>query len=231
MMPAMNDYRYETMSQEHLQEVVALHQECFRGYYLTELGPSFLRAMYGWYVTSREAIAYVALDRDGHVAGFVAGTADDSNYRRSLFRRTWWHMTIALGKRVVSKPALTLRLLGERKELVSQALATVLARRSAQTGRTAAVPDEEPRAASLVSIGVMPSARRSRLGTALSELFVREAWSRGSERITLSVRDDNVRARRFYESMNWEEAGRSSRTYRGSFSIIYEKAVTHDQKN
>jgi ribosomal protein S18 acetylase RimI-like enzyme len=229
-MSGTNDYRCERMSQGHLQQVAELHKECFPGYYLTELGSSFLRAMYGWFAKSPEAITHVALDREGQLAGFVAGTADGSDYRRSLFRRTWRHMAIALGKRFVSNPALTLRLVGERKDLVSQGLATVLGRRSGELEPTGAIPSEERRGASLVSIGVKPSARRSGLGTTLSELFVREAWDRGCERITLSVRGDNLGARRFYESMNWKEVGKSSRALRGSFSAIYEKVKTDDRK-
>ena len=209
--------------------MVAIHRESFPGYYLTSLGPSFLQAMYSWYVQSAEAIAHVALDGDGRVAGFVAGTANDSDYRRSLFRETWYHMVVALGQRLISKPTQTLRLMGERKDLIWQALATILTRRSREAEQTNAISDKEPPTAGLVSIGVKHSARRSGLGTALSELFVREAWSRGCEGITLSVREDNVGARRFYESMNWEEVSRSSKTYHGSFSITYQKVMTDKQ--
>jgi ribosomal protein S18 acetylase RimI-like enzyme len=222
-MSSLDDYRYDRMSQEHLQQVGALHEQCFPGYYLTTLGPSFLHAMYSWYVQSPEAIAHVVLDRGGHVVGFVAGTADESSYRRSLFRKTWWHMALALGQRFISKPVLTLRLMGERKDLVWQALSTVLTRRSREAQQTGADSDRELPTASLVSIGVKPSARRSGLGTALTELFVREARDRECERITLSVRDDNMEARRFYESMSWEEVSKSSQTYHGSFSITYQK--------
>ena len=225
----MDDYRYERMSREHLQQVVAVHEVCFPGYYLTDLGPSFLRAMYSWYVQSPEAIAHAALDRDGYAVGFVAGTADDSNYRRSLFRKTWWRMAVALGKRFVSRPALTLGLIGERKEIVWQALTAILTRRTGEGARADAIFDKEPPTASLISIGVEPSARRSGVGTALSELFVREARNRGCETITLSVRDDNTLAKRFYERLNWEEASRSSKTYRGSFSVTYQKVMTDKQ--
>ena len=226
-MSGLDDYRYERMSQEHLQQVGDLHEECFPGYYLTDLGPSFLRAVYSWYVQSPEAIAHVALDRGGCVVGFVAGTADEASYRRSLFRKTWWRMAAALGQRFISKPLLTLRLMGERKDLVGQALSTVLTLRSKEAEQMGANLGRDLPTASLVSIGVRPSSRRLGLGAALSELFVREAWDRGCESITLSVRDENVEARRFYESMNWEQVSKSSRAYHGSFSIAYQKS--HDQ--
>jgi len=222
-MPGLHDCRYERMSQEHLQQVVALHEKCFPGYYLTNLGPSFLRALYGWYVQGSDAIAHVAIDRGESVAGFVAGTVDDSNYRRSLFRSAWWRMALALGRRFITNPLLTLRLMGERKDLIRQALSAVSSGHSTKARPTDADSDRDQPTASLVSIGVRPSARRLGLGAALSEVFVREAWDRGCERIVLSVRDDNVAARRFYESLDWEEVSRSSRAYHGSLSITYQK--------
>lgn len=225
-----DDCQFDRMRQQHLQQVVALHERCFPGYYLTDLGRSFLRAMYRWHVESPEAIAHVALAGDGSLAGFVAGTVDYSSYRRSLFRRTWWRMGVALGKRFVSNPALTARLIGERSELVWQAIASIVPRRNPRRSLTDAIASEDLRAASLVSIAVEPSARRFGIGKALSELFVREAWNRGCERITLSVRDDNVAARAFYESMNWEEVSRSSNRYRGSFSVTYQKVMRDEQE-
>jgi dTDP-4-amino-4,6-dideoxygalactose transaminase/ribosomal protein S18 acetylase RimI-like enzyme len=230
MMSGLDDFRHERMGQEHLQQVVAIHEECFPRYYLTSLGPSFLRAMYSWHVQDPEAIAHAALDRDGLVVGFVAGTKDDSNYRRSLFRRTWWRMAGALGQRFISKPVLALRLMCERQDLIWQALATILTRRSLEVEDAGADSDRELPTASLVSIGVKPSIRRSGLGTALSELFVKEARDRGCGKITLSVREGNVGARRFYESMNWEEVSRSSKAYHGSFSITYQKIMNDQQE-
>lgn len=228
-MSGSNRFVYRHMRGEHLQQVVSLHEECFPDYYLTQLGPSFLRAMYGWYVESPEAIAHVALDGDGRVVGFVAGTIDDTSYRTSLFRARWRPMLAALGRLFVSQPALTLRLLGERKDLAQQALATVLTRRSPKTTGPDVGIRRGPSTASLVSIGVEPSARRSGLGRSLAESFQREARDRGCGTVTLSVRDDNVGARRFYESLDWTEVSRSSQSYHGSLSITYQKVLPGDQ--
>ncbi len=222
-----NECQYQKMGRDHLQQVVVLHEECFPGYYLTQLGPSFLKAMYAWYLESPEAIAHVALGDDRHLLGFVAGTMDGSNYRKSLFRKTWRPMLLALVRRLVSKPGLTLRLVAERKDLVWQGLTSLFGPGSGEKPEAKGGLDQEPPSASLVSIGVKPSARRSGVGTELSELFLTEARKRGCERVTLSVRDDNLEARRFYESMNWEETATSSETYHGRVSITYEKDLTN----
>lgn len=226
----MDDIQYTSMQPQHLRHIVSLHEECFPGYYLTELGTSFLRAMYGWYVRNPEAIAHVALDAEGNVVGFVVGTADAVSYQRSLIREKWRPMLAALCQRLLAKPQGTLRLIRERTDLMRPALGTILASRSSELDRAGVNSEQGVATASLVSIGIKPSARRSGLGRTLSEIFLHQARQRGCERVTLSVREDNVEARRFYESMGWEEGRRSSRPYHGSISIIYEKTLGSDQK-
>lgn len=217
----MNEVRYERLAKEHLEEVAALHEACFEGYYLTRLGPSFLRAMYGWYVDDPEAIAHTALDAQGRVVGFVAGTTRAEDYHRSLFRRRGGALLGALVGRLVTNPVETVRLAWERKDLLPQALSSLLGGGPSVPVQSASGP--EVGAASLVSIGVDPSQRRSGIGRRLTELFLKEAGQRGCQLVTLSVREDNPGARSFYESMDWTEVSRSSEEYHGSHSITYQK--------
>ena len=223
-MSSPDPLRYESMAQQHLPEVAALHETCFEGYYLTRLGPRFLRAMYGWYVENPDAIAQVALDVSGRVAGFVAGTTRAETYHVSLFREQGGALLAALAWRAVTSPVETVRLVWQRKDLVRRAVPTVV-RGSSQTTAPTGQSDDGPEPASLVSIGVDPSQRRSGIGRRLSELFLQEADRESCELVTLSVREDNMTARRFYESLDWKEISRSSTTYHGSHSITYEKST------
>jgi ribosomal protein S18 acetylase RimI-like enzyme len=220
----MDDLRYERLAMGHLEQVAALHKACFGSYYLTRLGPSFLRAMYGWYVDSPDAIAHVALDAQGGVVGFVAGTTAAEDYHRSLFRRRGGALLGALVGRLVSSPVETVRLAWERKDLLPQALSSMPDRGSTVPFQSAS--GREVAAASLVSIGVDPSQRRSGIGRRLTELFMQEAGQRGCQVVTLSVREDNPGARSFYESMDWTEVSRSSEEYHGSRSLTYEKKTS-----
>lgn len=225
----MDELRYERLALGHLEQVATLHEACFGGYYLTRLGPSFLPAMYGWYVDSPQAIAYVALDAHGRVVGFVAGTTNAEDYHRSLFRQRGGALLAALAARLISRPAETLRLAWERKDLLPQALSSMLARGSSEPLESAPGPGNG--AASLVSIGVEPSHRRSGLGRRLTELFVREAGQRGCQVVTLSVREDNAGARLFYESMDWAQVSESSQEYHGSVSITYQKRTSEEDES
>jgi ribosomal protein S18 acetylase RimI-like enzyme len=225
----MPELRYERLAKEHLEQVTVLHEACFEGYYLTRLGPSFLRAMYGWYVDSPQAIAHVAIDGQGRVVGFVAGTTNAEDYHRSLFRRRGGALLGALVGRLFTSPVETARLAWERKDLLPQALSSMLARGS--SGPLEDAPEPEEGAASLVSIGVEPSQRRSGIGRRLTELFVNEAGERGCEVVTLSVREDNPGARLFYESMGWTEVSTSADEYHGSRSITYQKKTGKEDES
>ena len=138
-------------------------------------------------------------------------------------------MLAALVPRLICSPAETLRLAWERKDLLPQALFSMLARGS--SGPVESVPGPEKGAASLVSIGVEPSQRRSGVGRRLTDLFVREAGQRGCQVVTLSVRKDNPGARLFYESMEWAKVSQSSQEYHGSVSITYQKRTSEEDES
>ena len=222
-MPHLDDMRLERMASQHLPQVAALHEACFEGYYLTRFGQSFLEAMYGWYVSSPQAMAHVALDPRGQVVGFVAGTTEASSYHRSLFRHRGGTLLAALVRLLLSHPLVTLGLVWERKDMVPQALSALVSRSPEAWSEASTAAWNESHAASLVSIGVFPSQRRMGIARRLSEIFLAEAGERGCARVSLSVREDNVAARRFYESLDWKETSRSSAEYHGSISITYEK--------
>jgi ribosomal protein S18 acetylase RimI-like enzyme len=223
-MSRLNEFSFQRMADSHLEQVAKLHEACFESYYLTRFGPWFLEAMYGWYVVSPEAIAHVALDPAGTVVGFVAGTSEDSSYHRSLFRLQGGPMLTALLRQLLTHPVGTLGLVWERKDMALGALSTMLAGRE-DANVPATHSQAESQTASLVSIGVHPSFRRLGVAQRLTELFLSDAHDRGRTKVTLSVREDNVAARRFYESLHWEEKSRSSQAYHGSFSITYEKST------
>jgi ribosomal protein S18 acetylase RimI-like enzyme len=221
----MAEVNYQRLTHEHLDQVAALHEICFPGFYLTRLGPRFLQAMYGWYVESPEAIAHVAVDDHGRVLGFVAGTTEASSYHNSLFRRRAGPLLAALLGQLISHPFQTLGLIWERKDMIPGALSASTSSGPQTATEVDITTEDESSSASLVSIGVEPSVRRTGIARRLTELFLIDAWGQGRTTASLSVREDNLGARRFYESLGWEEKSRSDQPYHGSISIIYEKGT------
>ena len=78
--------------------------------------------------------------------------------------------------------------------------------------------------ASLLSIAVLPEAQGSGAAAALLAAFEAGAREQGCLEATLSVKDSNPRATRFYEKAGWEEVSRSPNAY-GSDSITYRKRL------
>jgi ribosomal protein S18 acetylase RimI-like enzyme len=224
-MPQRHDLRFESLASQHLSQVATLHEACFEGQYLTRFGPHFLEAMYGWYVSTPEAIAHVALDPSGQVVGFVAGTTDASSYHRSLFRHSGGALLAALLRLLVGHPLRALGLVWERRDMLPRALSALVSTSPEASLESPRADHDEPHAASLVSIGVSPSQRRKGIARHLTEIFLTDARERGCASVSLSVREDNEGARRFYESLGWEQTSRSSTAYHGSHSITYEKST------
>jgi len=219
------------MEKKHLSAVITIHQIAFPGYFLTELGRPFLRAMYGWYVHHHDAIAHVAL-ADGRVIGFVTGTANGLTYRRSLIQERWLPMSGALVWRFLTRPLWSLSMIGRRRKDLVQAV-KILSERWSWAVRQAAQSIGQQKAgsaipeASLLSIAVLPEVQGCGVALALLAEFEVEARARGCVEATLSVKDDNPRARRFYEKANWKETSCSPNAY-GSNSIIYRKRLIKD---
>src|SRR5438270_10763629 len=100
------------MRREDLDAVVAIHLAAFPNFFLTFLGPRFLRVFYG--AVMRDGIALVATV-DDRVAGFVAGMLDSKSfYRRLLFTR-FAHVAIAILPVVIRRPSTAVRVLRRAK--------------------------------------------------------------------------------------------------------------------
>ena len=62
------------MTPRHLERVVEVHLASFDGFFLTFLGPKFLRLLYSELMKESEGVALIAQEKEGQVVvGFVAG--------------------------------------------------------------------------------------------------------------------------------------------------------------
>ena len=66
----------------------------------------------------------------------------------------------------------------------------------------------------ILSLGVLPAARRRGLGGALLEAVRRQAGQSGAERLVLEVAEDNGPARAFYKAAGFLEDGRRPGYYK-----------------
>lgn len=69
--------------------------------------------------------------------------------------------------------------------------------------------------AELLTLGVIPAARRKGHGRQLLEAVLAETACRGAERLVLEVAEHNLKARRLYEQAGFEVIGQRRNYYRG----------------
>lgn len=170
---------------DDVDAVVSVHLAAFPGFFLSFLGPRFLQELYRAVIADEDCLAFVAASGD-RLIGFVAGTASAEFWRRA--RRRWLRFGAASLPALLRRPSIARRLV--------RALAA----------------SHGPRAdgARLMSLAVVPEARRSGVGTELTRAFIQAARAGGAAAIVLTTDEvDNLPVRRFYRARGFVE----TRTY------------------
>jgi len=167
------------MRRDDLDAVVAIHLAAFPDFFLTFLGPRFLRVFYD--AVMRDGIALVATVND-RVAGFVVGMLDSRSFYRRLWRRRFFHVAFAIMPVVLRHPS---------------TLGRVARRGAARAFQPAS-------GAELMSLAVHPREQHRGLGRSLVEAFiasVREAGTESLWLITDAAENDAVKT--FYETLGF----------------------------
>jgi len=175
------------MRLEDIPAVVGIHLQSFPGFFLTFLGPSFLKLLYEGVGRHPQGIALVS-ESDSGIDGFVAGVADQSGfYRRLIKTRVVRFAGASLGA-VLRRPRIVPRLV--------RALG-----QSRQSERSAA-------RACLMSIAVRPGASGKGAGRALVSAFSEAMAARGIREYCLTTdRDFNDRVNQFYLRLGFRLSG------------------------
>ncbi len=102
--------RIRFMQPGDVESVVPVHMDGFPGFFLTFLGPAFLREFYTGVCEDPSGIAFVYED-DGSILGLVVGTVEPSGFYKRLIQKRWWRFGLASLKPALSKPRIIPRLL------------------------------------------------------------------------------------------------------------------------
>jgi ribosomal protein S18 acetylase RimI-like enzyme len=168
-----------SMTRNDLEGVVSIHLAAFPSFFLTFLGPRFLRLFYGSVMTGGIALVVTIDDR---VAGFVVGMLDSRSFYRRLLLTRFVHVAIAILPVVLRHPSTLLR----------------VARRG--VGRAF----QPSPGAELMSLAVHPREQHHGLGRALVDAFVARVREAGEEHLWL-ITDaaDNAAVKKFYETLGF----------------------------
>jgi ribosomal protein S18 acetylase RimI-like enzyme len=167
--------------------IVAVHLKAFQGFFLTILGPRFLRLLYTHIAASPQGVAYSALNDRNEVIGFVCGSTQPSGFYTGFVRTRWPRVVLAVLGSVLRRPAIAPRLVWR-----------VLHPPQASTGLGIAT---------LMSIAVLPEYQNRGIGRTLTREFLGEMRRRGTRRVNLTTdKEGNDDVNAFYQRMGFHVA-------------------------
>ena len=171
------------MTMAHVDEVISVHLHSFEGFFLSFLGPRFLRLYYESIAEYPGATGYVYV-QDGRAVGFVCGTVHPSQFYRFLLRTRGWRFAVASLGAVLRRPSI-----GPR-----------LARALLYPSQTSRRDDT----GTLTSMAVEPAFQGQGIGAELARAFLEDMRARGVKRVDLTTdRHDNDKVNAFYQKQGF----------------------------
>jgi len=168
-----------------VEGAVEIHIAAMPDFFLTSLGPSFLRVYYSQLLQDKSAIAVAARDSTGELIGVTVGSTNPAHFYGDLLQRAWWRFGAAAIPGVTRSPSSAIRVL-----------------------RALRYPSTQPEGshlAGLYSIAVRPSAQGMGAGRAMTRAFLQEAALRGSWAVYLHADSDgNDGWNALLRSMGWQ---------------------------
>lgn len=176
---------------EDLCPIVRVHEEAFEDFFLTKLGPRFLRRYYEAVLVFDRGILLKAT-LDGCLVGFACGFMQPRRFYFALLRR-WLQLGPALASGVLAHPSLLVRVV------------RTLGRVGRGSAHAFVPPGNEP--CELSSLAVEPSQTSRGVGAELVSRFLDVARERGGDVVFVSTDAvGNNRANRFYSRLGFELA-------------------------
>jgi len=167
-----------------LENVVRIHLESFRGFFLADLGKYFLREFYRSMLLDPWCIAFVE-ELNGRVAGFVVGTRRPAHLYGRLLSKSGLRLLPAALASVLRSPGVSVRLLRRLFEVQS-------------------APYDQSDAL-LMSIAVRPSMQGRGIGRLLIAAFAAAARKQGALSVSLTTDAlKNAAVNRFYVQFGFQ---------------------------
>jgi glycosyltransferase involved in cell wall biosynthesis/ribosomal protein S18 acetylase RimI-like enzyme len=176
----------------HISQVIDLHMRAFSGFFLTFLGPNFLKEFYSSFLRDAAGIGFAAKEPGtGDVIGVIVGPLLPEGYFLRLLKRRWYVFCLASVAAVLKRPA-----------AARQLFQALFYRGEPPTG---------PQRALLSSVAVSPRSQGQGVGQALVRRWVEEVRWRGGKGCYLTTdANDNDKINSFYQKLGW----RIESTYR-----------------
>lgn len=156
-----------------------IHINTFKGFFLSELGLSFLKTYYKAVLNYKESIAICAVNDEGEIVGFVTGSKHAKGYNTGLIRNNLFSFFTAFLRLLMLNPKSIYRIIKNLEKKSN--------------------PADDGNYVELLSIAVLPGYKNEGVGSQLITKFEDQAVIDGGERITLTTDyDGNETVLNFY---------------------------------
>jgi hypothetical protein len=98
-------HRIEALQRVHIEQVVDIHLQAFPNFFISFLGPRFLRKFYGSFLVDPLGVGFLACSPSGDVMGAVVGPLNPQGYFKQILRRRWWAFCMASVGAVARHPS------------------------------------------------------------------------------------------------------------------------------
>lgn len=172
-------------SANDIEQIIFIHMEAFPGFFLTSLGPAFLREIYNGFILYDKGKLFIA-EREGEILGFAAGTVDPDEFFKQLRKRRWPAFLLKALPGLIKSPVFVIRKLWSA------------IRYSGDT------PGSQSGGSLLSSLAVSPRAQRQGTGDALVAQFCRYSAAHQKTSVyAITDMDENREVIRFYEKLGF----------------------------
>lgn len=173
------------LTEGDIDAIVSVHMAAFPNFFLTFLGPRFLREFYFSFLCDEAGVGFTAVEAVSEkIVGVIVGPVRPHGYFKRLLKRRWWSFCLASIGAVTRRPSTLKRL-----------LRAVFYRGEAPLG-----PDR----ALLSSIAVCPSMQKSGVGRALLDAWLGAVRKRGASGAFLTTdAENNDYVNSFYRRCGW----------------------------
>jgi ribosomal protein S18 acetylase RimI-like enzyme len=173
---------------EDVSQVADVHSAAFPGFFLTTLGPGFLRTMYRAFISNVGGV-FVINEQNNRLDGFAVGILKSAGKDRNLAVRFLPQFIAALVPGLIRNPVKVMR------------------RVATQFFSVGEEPEVPNNSVILRSIGVLPDAKGSGVASRLLDEFERLSRAKGATSVALTTDAlDNERAVGFYRKHGYHIA-------------------------
>lgn len=91
-------------TEKDIDSIVTIHTRAFDGFFLTSLGPNFLKLLYQSFLRREHGILRVAVDTDENIVGFAAGTTNPEVFFSNLRRQKSLNFLLRIIPSILKNP-------------------------------------------------------------------------------------------------------------------------------